>query len=196
VPQTVDATLSKANEVGERRQRPGDLPHPEDEANDRGVRDSSTENQGDATPVPHIPGFLRRHKAWVIIAALASVVLGVGGTLWWLNARQYESTDDAFIDARVVPIRAQVSGAIVDLAVTDNQLVAAGETLLRIDDRNYRAALDQAKAQVEQADATIANLGAQIAAQQARIEQAKREVAEARATLTFSQEQNRAPKIW
>jgi membrane fusion protein, multidrug efflux system len=190
VPKTLDATLPKANEVGERRQRPGNLPHPEDEANDRGVRNSSTENQEDATPVHDIPGFLRRHKAWVIIAALASVVLGVGGTLWWLNARQYESTDDAFIDARVVPISAQVSGAVVDLAVTDNQLVTAGQTLLRIDDRDYRAALDQARAQVEQADATIANLGAQIATQEARIDQAKREVAEARAALTFAQEQN------
>jgi membrane fusion protein (multidrug efflux system) len=190
VPQTLDATLSKTNEVGERRQRLGNLPHPEDEADDCGIRNSSIENQGDPTPGPDIPGFLRRYKAWVIIAALASVALGVGGTLWWLNAHQYESTDDAFIDTRVVPISAQVSGAIVDLAVTDNQLVTTGQTLLRIDDRDYRAALDQAKAQVEQADATIANLGAQIAAQQARIEQAKREVAEARAAVTFSQEQN------
>jgi hypothetical protein len=85
VPQTLDAALSKASGVGERRQRPGDLPHTEDEADDRGVRDSSIENQDDATPAPEIPGFLRRHKAWVIIAALASDALG--GTLWWLNAR-------------------------------------------------------------------------------------------------------------
>jgi membrane fusion protein, multidrug efflux system len=190
VPQALDATLPKANEVGEGRQRPGNLPNPEDKADDGYVRSSSTEHQGDTTPAPGIPSFLRRYKAWVIIAALAFVVLCAGGILWWLNARQYEWTDDAFIDARIVPISAQVSGAIVDLAVTDNQFVMTGGTLLRIDDRDYRAALDQAKAQVEQADATIANLGAQIDAQQARVEQARRQVAEARATLTFAQEQN------
>jgi membrane fusion protein (multidrug efflux system) len=68
--------------------------------------------------------------------------------------------------------------------------VQAETTLYRIDDRNYRAAVDQAKALVEQADATIANLNAQMEEQQARIDAAKREVTEAQASLTFSGEEN------
>ncbi len=49
----------------------------------------------------------------------------------------YESTDDAFIDARTVQISAQVAAAIVDVPVNDNQLVEAGAELVRLDDRDY-----------------------------------------------------------
>jgi membrane fusion protein (multidrug efflux system) len=124
------------------------------------------------------------------LAALVLMIGVAGGVVWWLNARNYESTDDAFIDARTVAISSQVNGAIVDVPVTDNQLVAAGGVLARIDDRDYRAAADQAKAQIDQAQASIANFDAQIEAQQARIEQAERQVVEAQAALTFAQEED------
>ena len=65
-----------------------------------------------------------------------------------------KSTDDAFIDARTVPISSQVNAAIVDVPVTDNQLVEAGTVLVRLDDRDYKAQLDQANAQVDQATPT------------------------------------------
>jgi membrane fusion protein (multidrug efflux system) len=105
-------------------------------------------------------------------------------------ARQFESTDDAFIDARVVPISAQINAAIINVPATDNQLVEQGGVLVELDDRDYEAALAQAKAQVEQAQASVDNLGAQIAEQQARIEQAQRQVSGAQAALTFAQQQN------
>jgi membrane fusion protein (multidrug efflux system) len=128
----------------------------------------------------------------VLAAGLLCLVLiaTAGLAWWWSRARDYESTNDAFVDSRVVPISSQIAGQIVDLAVTDNQLVAAGGTLYRLDDRNYRAALDLAKAKVEQADAAITNLNAQIREQQARRDQADQQVAEAKAALTFSAEQN------
>jgi len=110
--------------------------------------------------------------------------------MWWLNARQYEATDDAFIDARTASISSQVNGAIVDVPVTDNQLVDAGAVLASIDDRDYRVTVDQAKAQVDQAQATISNLDAQIDAQRARIEQAEKQVMEAQAALTFAREED------
>jgi membrane fusion protein (multidrug efflux system) len=110
--------------------------------------------------------------------------------MWWLNARQYEATDDAFIDARTASISSQVNGAIVDVPVTDNQLVDAGAVLARVDDRDYRVTVDQAKAQVDQAQATISNLDAQIDAQRARIEQAEKQVMEAQAALTFAREED------
>ena len=55
-------------------------------------------------------------------------------------------------------ISAQVSAAIVDVPVTDNQLVEAGTELVRLDNRDYIAQVDQAKAQVEQSQASIVNL--------------------------------------
>jgi len=108
---------------------------------------------------------------------------------WWLHARQYESTDDAFIDTRTVQISAQISAAVVDVPVTDNQLVEAGAELVRLDDRDFIAQVDQAKAQVAQEQAGVANSIAQLAAQEARIDQADKQVAQAQAVLTFAQQQ-------
>jgi membrane fusion protein, multidrug efflux system len=127
-----------------------------------------------------------------VVAATAILLLAaiIAGVVWWLHARQYESTDDAFIDARNASISSQVNGAIVEVPVSDNQLVDAGAVLARIDDRDYRAAVDQAKAQVDQARANIANLDAQVDEQQAKIEQAEKQVTEAQAALTFAQEED------
>ena len=120
----------------------------------------------------------------LIIAGIVAVVV------WWINISGYESTDDAFIDARTVSISSQVNAAIVDVPVTDNQLVEAGAVLVRLDDRDYRAQLDQAHAQVDQATASIANVDAQIAAQLSRIEEADKQANQAHASLTFAQQQN------
>ena len=114
----------------------------------------------------------------------------VAVVVWWVNASGYETTDDAFIDARTVSISSQVSAAIVDVPVTDNQLVEAGAVLVRLDKRDYKAQADQAKAQVDQAKANIANIDAQLAAQQARIDQADKQAAQTQAALTFAQQQN------
>lgn len=102
----------------------------------------------------------------------------------------FESTDDAFIDTRVVPVSAQLSAAIIDVPVTDNQDVDAGGVLVRLDDRDYRAALAQARGQVDQAEAAVANLNAQTDAQQARIEQAETQVVEVQAALKFAEEED------
>jgi membrane fusion protein (multidrug efflux system) len=99
--------------------------------------------------------------------AIGAAAVIAAGFIWWRYLSQYESTDDAFIDARTVAISSQVTGAIVDLHVTDNQVVGANAPLVRIDSRDYEAALAQAKAQVAQGEAAIANLDAQIEAQKA-----------------------------
>jgi membrane fusion protein (multidrug efflux system) len=132
---------------------------------------------------------LREHPWWIAIGIAVLLILIVAGILWWLHARQYESTDDAFIDARTIPISAQISGAISEVDVTDNQVVEADAPLMRIDERIYQAQLDQAKAQVDQAQANIANLDAQIEAQQARIVQADKQMEQTQAALTFAQEE-------
>ena len=106
----------------------------------------------------------RRRRQVLVVTAL--IVAGIVGTVtYWLNTSGYKSTDDAFIDARTVSISAQVGAAIVDVLVTDNQLVEAGTVLVRLDDRDFRAQVDQATAQVDQAKANMANIDAQVAAQ-------------------------------
>jgi membrane fusion protein (multidrug efflux system) len=139
---------------------------------------------------PWLDRMRRRRRQVLVITAL--IIAGFVGTVaYWLNTSSYESTDDAFIDARTVSISAQVGAAIVDVPVTDNQLVEAGTVLVRLDDRDFRAQVDQATAQVDQAKANMANIDSQVAAQQARIDQADKQTAQAEAALTFAQQQEK-----
>jgi membrane fusion protein (multidrug efflux system) len=132
-----------------------------------------------------------RHRPWLVaIVLIALLLIIIGGILWWLHARQFETTDDAFIDAHTVAISPQVAGAISELNVNDNQIVKAGTVLARIDDAIYASQLAQAKAQVEQLQANIANLVAQLDAQHSRIDQANKQASEAQAALAFSQQEN------
>jgi membrane fusion protein, multidrug efflux system len=126
---------------------------------------------------------LRERRGLVLLIAVITVVVLVVVLLWWLHARQYESTDDAFIDARTVQISSQISAAVVDVPVDDNQTVEKGAVLVRLDDRDYVAQRDQAAA-------SVANLNAQVVAQQAKIEQANKQVTQAEAALTFAQQQD------
>jgi membrane fusion protein, multidrug efflux system len=133
---------------------------------------------------------LRQRRRMVLVLTALIIVAIVAVAVWWINTSGYESTDDAFIDARTVSISSQVNAAIVDVPVTDNQLVEPGAALVRLDDRDYKAQVDQAQAQVDQAKANMANIDAQFAAQQDRIDQAVKQAAQAQAALTFAQQQN------
>jgi membrane fusion protein, multidrug efflux system len=133
---------------------------------------------------------LRRNPWRVAAAAIVVAIFSAGGAWWWLYAIQYESTDDAFIDTRKVQIASALNGIVINVPVTDNQLVDAGAVLAQIDPRDYQAALAQAKAQVEQASASVSNLDAQIDAQNARIDQAREQVRQAQAAVDFAEAEN------
>jgi membrane fusion protein (multidrug efflux system) len=130
----------------------------------------------------------RRRRGILVITALIIAAI-VGTVAYWLSTSGYESTDDAFIDARTVSISAQVGAAIVEVPVTDNQLVEAGAVLVRLDDRDFRAQVDAATARIAQARANLTNIDVQVAAQQARVNQAEKQTAQAQAALTFAQQQ-------
>jgi len=133
---------------------------------------------------------LREHRAVVLAITAACIFVLVGIVVWWVSAGGYVSTDDAFIDARTVTVSSQINAQVVDVPVTDNQLVKAGTVLVTLDKSDYRAQVDQDKAQVDQSQANIANIDAQIGAQRARIDQANKQAAQAQAALTFAQQQN------
>ncbi|MGN6571762.1 MAG: HlyD family secretion protein [Pseudolabrys sp.] len=145
--------------------------------------------KGTQKPAPSLTARMRQHPVIVAAIVIVALLVIVAGILWWLNARQYVSTDDAFIDARAVQIAPQVGGTIVGVPVTDNASVQPGALLVRIDPRDYEASLAQSEAQLEQAQANVENVDAQIDAQQANIAQAKTQVTQAQAALDFSQQQ-------
>ena len=134
-------------------------------------------------------GLLRRHPFAFVIGLILFVLLAAGGFLYWDYARHFESTDDAFVAARQFPIAPKVSGYITAVPVTDNQHVAAGDVIARIDDRDYRIALDQAQAQVASAQASIQNIDAQLNVQQAQISANEAQVGQAQAALVYAQQQ-------
>ncbi len=133
---------------------------------------------------------LRERRGLVLAITAVCILVLVGIVVWWVNASGYISTDDAFIDARTVTISSQISAQVVDVPVTDNELVKAGTVLVVLDKSDYRAQVDQAKAQVDQALANIANIAAQIGAQQARVDQANRQATQAQAALIFARQQD------
>lgn len=143
---------------------------------------------------PSLRDRVREHWLLVTVAACLLVVAAVGGLLYWLSVRDYESTDDAFVAARSFSIAPKVGGYITDVPVTDNQHVNTGDLLGKVDDRDYRIAVDQAKAQVAVAEANITNIDAQIDSQQEQIKQAQAQVDQAKAQLLFAQQEEARAK--
>jgi membrane fusion protein (multidrug efflux system) len=90
-------------------------------------------------------------RTFKIGAAAAALVVVVAGLVWWLNARHYETTDDAFIDTHIVHLSPQVSGRVMQIYVNDNQQVRKGQALVEIDPADVKARLAQAEAQEAQA---------------------------------------------
>jgi membrane fusion protein (multidrug efflux system) len=134
-----------------------------------------------------------KRRRWLIIGAAALLVL-IGaawyGVHWYTVGRYLVSTDDAYTEADNVALSPQVAGTIAELDVTDNQRVRRGELIARLDDRTYRAQIDQARADVAAAVANVDNADAQIALQQAVVVEADAAVGSAQAAATFAEEEN------
>jgi membrane fusion protein (multidrug efflux system) len=132
---------------------------------------------------------LRRNlKRGILGLALlgATVAAADYGYRYWVTGQYLVSTDDAYVKADYTTIAPKVSGYLAQVLVRDNQPVKAGDVLARIDDRDYRTALAQARADVAAAEASVRNLDAQIVQQQAMIEQAKATIVSTAASLKFA----------
>jgi membrane fusion protein, multidrug efflux system len=138
---------------------------------------------------------LRPSRKAVKRAALAlALALGIAaaadfGYGYATVGRYLESTDDAYVKADSTIISPKISGYIAQVLVGDNENVKAGQLLARIDDRDFRAALDQAHADIDASEAAVRNLDAQISLQAPIIEQGTADVAAAEANLQFAQEE-------
>jgi membrane fusion protein, multidrug efflux system len=163
---------------------------PAEDQDARGQEDGDQEGDAEGDEAEERrPNILRRHPLAFLLGGLVVILLCVGIFFYWLlYMHPYESTDDAFVDARSISIQPKVGGYLVDVPVTDNQHVEAGQILFQIYQRDYEIALDQAKAQIQADEAAIKNIDAQIQAQNANIDVSKAQVATAQAALKFAQE--------
>jgi len=104
----------------------------------------------------------RRSKFLLLgIPILAAAAFALSS--WLAYAAKFEETDDAFIEADVHPVSSRISGDVLEVLVGDNQIVAKGQPLAKLDPRDYemklafaRTALEQAAAQIPQAEAALA----------------------------------------
>jgi membrane fusion protein, multidrug efflux system len=125
-----------------------------------------------------------------------AAVAALSGAVWygwdyWTVGRFLVSTDDAYVKADNTTIAPKVSGYLSQVLVGDNEGVKAGQVLARIDERDFVVALDQAKADVAAAKATIASKQAQLDVQQSVIAAAKATIEVDTATRTFAGQENK-----
>jgi len=151
-------------------------------------RDTTATRDTTVTPSQGVLGIGLRRLA--IYGAVALVVLGViaYGYHWLTVGRYIESTDDAYVGGDITVIAPKVAGFIEQVAVIDNQAVKAGDLLVKLDDRDYRAALARAEAAAEAQRATLANLDATRRLQLAIIAQARAGISASDAEVTRSRD--------
>jgi len=132
---------------------------------------------------------LRAGRRTLLLGALG-IALALGGAgfgyRWWTAGRFIETTDDAYAGGNVTAISPHVAGFVARILVADNQHVAAGQLLIRLDNRDFVAALDHAEAVVAQREAALAGLKAKIVVQQSTIRQAEADVAAQAARAAFA----------
>ena len=129
----------------------------------------------------------RRGIARIAIAAVLLATAAAWGGQWWTTGRFVEDTDDAYVGGDVTTMAAKVAGYVQTVAVGDNQVVHRGDLLVKIDDRDYRAALLRAQASVAVAGALLGNLDANERLQRSVIGQADAGVSAAQAEATRAQ---------
>jgi len=129
----------------------------------------------------------------LLVGASLIAIAGASDFGWryWTVGRFQVATDDAYVKADNTTIAPKVPGYIAAVLVGDNEPVRAGQILARIDDRDYKVALEQAKADVEAAKANIANKQAAIAAQQSAIAAAQATVVVDEANETFAEQEDK-----
>ena len=101
-----------------------------------------------------------------ILAVLLLALVAYFGYRWW-QGRNWETTDNAQVEGHVTPILPRVGGYVADVRVEENQQVRRGDTLMVLDDRDLRAKLEQAQADLAAAEEQTAGGGGQAVAQAA-----------------------------
>ncbi|MDR5882058.1 HlyD family secretion protein [Caballeronia sp. LZ032] len=130
---------------------------------------------------------IRAHSRLIVVAGLVVALLIVAWISFRLLANpDVESTNDAYVQADFTLVAPRIPGQISEVLVNDNQTVKTGQVLVRIDDRDYRAALMSAEADVSAARAAVANFDAEIARQPSLVDQARATLRSDDAAIEFA----------
>ncbi|MGA2449345.1 MAG: HlyD family secretion protein [Polyangiaceae bacterium] len=145
----------------------------------------------DAAPIASVPtariSTAPAPRRWVVLATVGVVVLA-SALAYWAHARHFEDTDDAQVDGDISNVSPRVSGHLSSVKVVENQLVKAGQVLAVIDPTDLQLALDQARAQVAEAQAQLGaddpSVPITVSSNQSALATARSDLAAARAGLS------------
>jgi membrane fusion protein (multidrug efflux system) len=170
---------------------PGAQPPVDDDVS---ARRTDTAHAPDAETTGTKPKSGLRRKIIIGVGAVVALGLVYAGVHYVMVGRYMVTTDDAYVRANNTTLGARVSGHIAAVEVGDNVRVTAGTVVLRIDDGDYRIAVDNARARIATQEATIARIAQQVTAQESAVEQAKAQLASAdaatkRAEADFSRQE-------
>jgi membrane fusion protein (multidrug efflux system) len=159
----------------ETRRRPNDAPPPAEKP--------AAASDAPANAAAPAPKSGKRKFILLGFVALLALAAGAFATYYLLVGRFYVSTDDAYVRANNTMLGARVAGHITAITPRDNSVVKKGDVVFRIDDGDYRIAVDAAKTRIATQEATIARIGRQVNAQVSAVEQAEANLASAEAGL-------------
>ena len=138
---------------------------------DKASEVSEASDNSNARPIYRRKGF--------VVFLLILLAVSIGGIGYYLYARQFEDTDDAFIDGKVVPITPQIPAKVIAVHIDDNTAVKAGQLLVELDPTDYKVALAQAqgseaaaRGKLQQAQSTIPSAQSAVAEAQAQVDSA------------------------
>jgi len=165
---------------------------PPDDSRDEPMSEQPQQSRptsADADPAPDKPSPLKNPKVrWTLtLIGVAVLVALVAWLAYYLTVGKYQqSTNNAYLQADAVAVAPRVNGYVTEVLVQDNQWVKAGQALVRIDPRTYRATLDQAEAVIAVREADIAAASAGVQGNQSQLVQARTQLRSAEATLLFA----------
>ncbi len=148
------------------------------------VGQNLTSQQASANPKPRLS--IRS----LILPAIILAAVGYGGSKaydWFVEGRFLVSTDDAYVGAETTIVAAKVAGHVTQVPVVNNAVVHAGDLLVKLDEGDYRLAVDAAKDKIATQDATIQRIGSQMEAQKSIMAQSAAQVEAAKAQLAATQ---------
>ncbi|WP_210528966.1 HlyD family secretion protein [Rubellimicrobium arenae] len=119
----------------------------------------------------------------IVILLVVLAGIGIGLAWWWQRSARYPSTDDAYVGTDVLSVAPQISGQVVEVAVSEGQLVDQGQLLFRIEDRTFRNNVESARAELEALTAAQRAAEEALQAAEAQVQGAEAAEIAARAAL-------------
>ena len=125
-------------------------------------------------------------KKRVIVPTVTAVILVITGIVMAIHSTFFQSTDDAFVEGRLISVAPRVSGPVVKLLVDDNEEVQAGQLLVEIDPNDYEVKLHQAEAKLAEAKARLNVTDKQIDEGSSNVQESFEDITSTQSKLDFA----------